>query len=101
MNGYIDETYETGNWLFKAAVRVDYLHFYYQNLAPASDTSAAIYNGVSPTSQKAIVSPKFSVQYSANPQMQFYIKTGKGFHSNDARIVIANKGYEILPYIME
>ena len=97
LNGYIDETYETGNWLFNAAVRVDYLHFYYLNLAPASDTSAAIYNGVNPTAQKAIVSPKFSVQYAVNPQMQFYIKTGKGFHSNDARIVIANRGYEILP----
>src|SRR5579862_7297811 len=97
LNGHINETYESGNWLFNAAVRVDYLHFYYQNLAPVSDTSAAIFSGVNPTAQKAIVSPKFSIQYSLNTQTQFYIKAGKGFHSNDARIVVGNKGYEILP----
>jgi hypothetical protein len=26
-----------------------------------------------------------------------YLKAGKGFHSNDARVVIANQGFEILP----
>lgn len=97
LNGYLDEIYQTGNWLFNASMRVDFLHFYYLNMAPASDTSAAIYNGVSPTAQKTIVSPKFSIQYSVNPQLQFYVKAGKGFHSNDARIVTANQGYQILP----
>lgn len=29
--------------------------------------------------------------------MQVYIKTGKGFHSNDTRVVIANDGKQILP----
>jgi hypothetical protein len=29
--------------------------------------------------------------------VQLYVKLGKGFHSNDARVVIANQGYEILP----
>ena len=46
LNGYLDEIYQTGNWLFNASMRVDFLHFYYLNMAPASDTSAAIYNGV-------------------------------------------------------
>jgi hypothetical protein len=32
-----------------------------------------------------------------NDKVQLYIKTGKGFHSNDARVVIANQGYQILP----
>ena len=29
--------------------------------------------------------------------MQLYVKTGKGFHSNDARVVIGNEGYQVLP----
>jgi hypothetical protein len=29
--------------------------------------------------------------------LQIYLKSGKGFHSNDARVVIANQGYRILP----
>jgi hypothetical protein len=97
LNGYLDETLRTGKWLFNAGLRLDYLHFYYGNLAPASDTAAAIYNGVNPRTGKAILSPKLNIQYSIDGQTQLYLKLGKGFHSNDARIVIANKGYEILP----
>ena len=97
INGYLGETLQTGPWLFNAGVRADYLHFYYQNLAPATDTTAAIYNGANPGAAKAILSPKLNIQYTVNPQTQLYIKLGKGFHSNDARIVIANQGYEILP----
>ena len=96
-NGYLDETLQTGRWLFNAGVRVDYLHFYYGNSAPASDTNATIYDGVNPRTGKAIVSPKVNIQYTANSQVQLYVKLGKGFHSNDARVVIANSGYEILP----
>jgi hypothetical protein len=32
-----------------------------------------------------------------NQDIQIYLKTGRGFHSNDARVVVANKGQEILP----
>ena len=94
---YIDETLESGNWLFNAGLRFDYFNFYYLNTAPLSDTAAAIYNGLSTTQAKAIVCPKFNIQYTLNPEFQFYVKTGKGFHSNDARVVIANQGYQILP----
>ena len=97
VNGYLDETLQTGKWLFNAGLRLDYLHFYYDNGAPASDTSAAIYNGVNPRTGKTILSPKLNIQYTIDAQTQLYLKLGKGFHSNDARIVIANKGYEILP----
>jgi hypothetical protein len=96
-NGYIEETLETGKWLFNACTRFDYFHFYYLNTAPASDTAAKIYDGVNPEQAKSIIRPKLNIQYTVNSQVQFYIKTGKGFHSNDARVVIANKGYQILP----
>ncbi len=29
--------------------------------------------------------------------MQLFVKTGKGFHSNDTRVVVANDGHQILP----
>jgi hypothetical protein len=35
--------------------------------------------------------------YSPNRDLQLYLKTGIGFHSNDARVVVANNGDEILP----
>lgn len=31
------------------------------------------------------------------PNLQLYLKTGRGFHSNDTRVVINQKGYKILP----
>ncbi len=95
--GYIDETLESGKWLFIFGLRFDYFNFYYLNQAPAYDTVSKIYNGLNTSRGKSILSPKFNIQYTANQEMQFYIKAGKGFHSNDARVVIANQGYQILP----
>jgi CarboxypepD_reg-like domain/TonB-dependent Receptor Plug Domain len=97
LNGYLDETLATGPWLFNAGVRVDYLHFDYDNQAPLSDSTADIFIGVSPRAAKSIISPKINIQYTASPEVQLYVKAGKGFHSNDVRIVIANQGYQILP----
>ena len=97
-NAYADEKLTIGNWLFSAGSRLDYFHFNYVNLAPASDSYAsAIFDGKSPNAQKAIVSPKLFAEYTFNNQFQLYFKAGKGFHSNDARVVIANQGYQILP----
>jgi len=97
-NAWFDEMVETGKWLFNAGARVDYFHFYYLNMAPAADTFASkVFGGESPNAQRATISPKFNVQYTLNPRVQLYFKSGKGFHSNDARVVIANQGYEILP----
>jgi TonB-dependent Receptor Plug Domain len=95
--GYINETLESGKWLFNIGLRFDYFNFYYLNRAPASDTASKIYSGLNTSQANSIVSPKFNIQYTANQELQFFIKTGKGFHSNDARVVIANQGYRILP----
>ena len=97
-NVYLDETLETGKWLFNAGARIDYFYFYYWNMAPVTDTAAAIFKSGGPNSRtKTIFCPKLNIQYTLNTQLQFYLKTGKGFHSNDARVVIANQGNGILP----
>ena len=95
LNGYLDETLQVGKWLFNAGARVDHLHFYYNNRS--TDSAAAVFQGADPRAGKAMVSPKLSVQYTIDGQTQLYVRLGKGFHSNDVRIVIANQGYEILP----
>ncbi|TDW99807.1 outer membrane receptor protein involved in Fe transport [Dinghuibacter silviterrae] len=86
-NAYLDEQYRMGKWLFDAGVRVDFLHFSYQDLlAP-----------VQPAVGKTVASPKLNVQYTANDRTQLYLRLGKGFHSNDARVVAENRGLEDLP----
>jgi len=81
INGYIDETFISGKWLFNAGSRLDYLSFNYHDS----------------TRNNLIASPKVNVQYTLNHKIQFYLKSGKGFHSNDARVVIGNNGLETLP----
>lgn len=86
--GYIQQQISTGHWFIDAGVRLDYLHFdYFDKLATQQ----------LPSQGKSIVSPKLNVQYTVNPQLQLYAKTGKGFHSNDTRVVVANDGHQILP----
>jgi hypothetical protein len=96
-NGYLDETLQLGKWLINAGVRMDYLHFYFDNQAPSSDTSANIYLGKNPRVGSAVVCPKLNVQFTVGPALQFYVKLGKGFHSNDAHIVVDNSGVQVLP----
>ena len=75
-------------WLFDAGVRLDYFTFNYFD---------KLVNQSLPSQQKTIVSPKLNIQYSINKNVQIYVKTGKGFHSNDSRGVTANNGRQILP----
>jgi outer membrane receptor for Fe3+-dicitrate len=44
-----------------------------------------------------IVSPKLNFYYQLNEKVQFYLATGRGFHSNDTRVVVQTGGKEILP----
>lgn len=86
--GYIQQQASIGKWLIDAGLRLDYLHFSYKNKLESAQL---------PEQGKSIVSPKLNIEYTVNPRLQLYVKGGKGFHSNDTRVVIANEGHEILP----
>ena len=45
----------------------------------------------------SIVSPKLNFYYHLNDKTQLFLTTGKGFHSNDTRVVVQTGGTEILP----
>jgi outer membrane receptor protein involved in Fe transport len=47
--------------------------------------------------QNAIFSPKLTLNYVLNNNTLFYLKTGKGFHSNDTRVVVSQNGIKTLP----
>ena len=85
---YMQQQASVGKWLIDAGLRMDYLHFNY------FDKLSAVQN---PSQSKTIVSPKINIQYTINPSVQLFVKTGKGFHSNDTRVVTENNGKEILP----
>ncbi len=44
-----------------------------------------------------ILSPKLNFYYQLNDKTQLYLTTGRGFHSNDTRVMVQTGGKEILP----
>jgi hypothetical protein len=87
LNGYLDENFHTGRWLLNAGARWDYFYFDYHNR-----------RGNSPNPRtKALLSPKLNIEYTVSSHLQFYFKTGRGFHSNDTRVVVRNQGFQVLP----
>ncbi|MDR0835857.1 MAG: TonB-dependent receptor [Tannerella sp.] len=70
-----------------AALRLDYFNNRYEDkLASSNDAASA-----------ATVSPKLNFNYTYNDCVQFYFYNGRGFHSNDTRVVVAENGKKILP----
>ena len=86
---YLNAEFEFGKLKINPAIRMDYFKFNYQ------DKLATTYNTL--TENKVKFSPKLNFIFSQNANLQFYLKSGLGFHSNDARVVVANAGKEILP----
>ncbi|MEM9528675.1 MAG: TonB-dependent receptor, partial [Bacteroidota bacterium] len=80
--------FEFGPWLIQPSLRYDFFKFGY-----LSDLNPTYTNE---TQTKGAVSPKLNVIYEASNNLQLFAKTGIGFHSNDARVVIEDER-EILP----
>lgn len=89
MYGFAGAEIRSGRWLFNPAARFDFLKFAY------NDKLATGYTNLS--QQKSVVSPKFNIIYNQHSRLQYFLKLGKGFHSNDTRVVVAQSGREILP----
>jgi outer membrane cobalamin receptor len=87
LNGFLDEQYQIGKWQFDAGLRVDYLNFYYMDFL----------NPVSRAVGKMVASPKLNAGYTFTNNLQLYGKLGKGFHSNDAKVIAQNRGLDDLP----
>jgi outer membrane receptor protein involved in Fe transport len=87
---YADELIQvTDNFTVNAGVRVDYFRDQYEDLL--------IQPIVKKHASDAIVSPKLNFYYTFNPRLQLYLNSGKGFHSNDTRVVVPQGGKQILP----
>ncbi len=85
---YSQHQITVGKFYIDAGIRLDYLHFDYCDQLNMEQN---------PSQGKITASPKLNVQYTMNKLWQIYLKIGKGFHSNDTRVVTSNEGHEILP----
>ncbi|MBK7684551.1 MAG: TonB-dependent receptor [Bacteroidetes bacterium] len=88
-NSYLDFTLDiTKRFSINAGTRLDYFQFNF------TDDNVDSLSGT-----KSIVraSPKLNFYYALNNQIQFFLKSGIGFHSNDARAVVINRINNSLP----
>ena len=69
-----------GKWNIQPGIRVDAFQFNYHNFLENSGKPVA--------AQSSILSPKLNIFYSPTRNQQFFLKAGKGFHSNDSRLNI-------------
>jgi TonB dependent receptor/CarboxypepD_reg-like domain/TonB-dependent Receptor Plug Domain len=87
---YLNQILElTPRFNIQAGLRVDYFQFEY------IDKLNSAYQRQS--ENKTFVSPKLQANYDLNDRVRLYARTGIGFHSNDTRVVVAQKAREILP----
>ncbi|WP_299334621.1 TonB-dependent receptor plug domain-containing protein [uncultured Psychroserpens sp.] len=89
IDAFINTTFDFGKLRIAPALRLDYFKFLY------NDKLQTAYSVQSET--KTIVSPKLNVFYDVQNNLQLYMKSGIGFHSNDTRVVVNNSGRDILP----
>jgi outer membrane receptor for monomeric catechols len=54
-------------------------------------------NNTEGTANAGSIFPKLNLYYSPNNTVQLYLNTGRGFHSNDTRVVVSQNGKDILP----
>lgn len=87
--GFVDTRLDLGKIQMNFIVRTDYFNFLYENRL------SSIYN--LKNENRTIISPKFNVTYTPNENVQLFTKLGKGFHSNDARVVLDQQADNILP----
>ncbi len=86
---YVSETFRFNSvFSINAGLRYDYFHDAYTDKLNGNSKGKA---------SADILSPKLSFYYHPSPYAQFYLSSGKGFHSNDTRVVVPQNGLTILP----
>lgn len=74
-------------WTLNGGLRLDQFRHQYRNRLDGTDRKK----------HTAIVSPKINLSWQASGQLSLYASAGRGFHSNDARVVVQTGGREALP----
>jgi outer membrane receptor protein involved in Fe transport len=82
-------TFQKGKWLINPALRADYFNFNYSNQLLPTYQSAQLH--------RTILSPKLNVMYQLKPNTQLFFKAGRGFHSNDTRVIMSQQRKQVLP----
>lgn len=81
IGGYINSEFKFGKWMINPGVRIDAFKFTYRDKI---ESKYQLY-----VADKIVVSPKLNFLYNYSNNFQLFLKTGKGFHSNDTRASVS------------
>ena len=85
---YADFSFEMDRrWTLNAGTRLDLFSFSFKNAGAIAGQDRLI----------SRLSPKLNLYYQANANCRYFIKSGLGFHSNDARSVVLGQTENSLP----
>ncbi|AXO79838.1 TonB-dependent receptor [Olleya aquimaris] len=87
--GFFNAEIDLGKVTITPALRLEYIKFQYQD--QLSDTYSNLTDG------EVALLPKLSIQYNQNNNVQWFLKSGIGFHSNDSRVVLNQNIDNALP----
>lgn len=86
---YINSDIDLGNFTINPAVRLDYFQFsYLDKLAPTYKID---------NEQVVKISPKLNFLFAPHNKVQYFLKSGLGFHSNDTRVIVSQTDKKTLP----
>ncbi|OGS81170.1 MAG: TonB-dependent receptor, partial [Flavobacteria bacterium RIFCSPLOWO2_12_FULL_31_7] len=86
---YINSDIELGNFTINPAVRLDYFQFsYLDKLAPTYKID---------NEQVVKISPKLNFLFAPHNKVQYFLKSGLGFHSNDTRVIVSQTDKKTVP----
>lgn len=89
INAFVNAEIDLGKFSITPGLRLEYFNFQYNNrLSETYDLQ---------TNTEVAVLPKLNFQFNQNENLQWFLKSGIGFHSNDARIVLNNEVDKALP----
>ncbi len=86
---YLNADINFGKLKINPSLRLDHFKFNYQDKLQEKYVTQSV--------DKTKLSPKLNFIYSYNNNLQLFLKSGFGFHSNDARVVVSQSGKAILP----
>jgi outer membrane cobalamin receptor len=74
-------------------IRLNYFHFDVRDNLPTD----ASYTNYTAKNNQVQIAPKFNLTYALSDNYKLFLNAGRGFHSNDARSVVQDRGNHKLP----
>lgn len=94
MNGWLKEIVSISpRWKAELGLRMDYFTFDVDDRLPVDST----HRDQSGVNYQSLLQPKFNLTYSPADEIHFFLNSGIGFHSNDARAVVQDFDQHRLP----